>query len=220
MAVRKPRSKIALACLSCLLSSCAVSLGKFDSKSDYNDYYDAIDDVTALYDGGEDTYSIEDSLFNDETVQNFSWEDEDDVVKQRQYLYIIIPFKEALTIEALVLYAMTPENVTMKVSLFYFEPGGPLPSEPKYLTSPDDEDPNYDDPLVGDSIVNGDVEFVRDEWQSIGFGYFAKQGYEDQKLHVQEDGKVYIRIENNSGWNKLTLTPITFTFINLIVRAI
>jgi hypothetical protein len=45
-------------------------------------------------------------------------------------------------------------------------------------------------------------------------------GHYDGKLYTDFGGALYIRVENNSGWRKDELQPVSFTFINLLVRAV
>ena len=42
----------------------------------------------------------------------------------------------------------------------------------------------------------------------------------DGLLHTGSNSVLYIRVENNSGHDRGTTEPVTFTFINLLVRAI
>ena len=85
---KKLSTMLALAAMACL-SACAVDLGEFEKGDGYKSLYDSLGDVDALYDGGKETYDVEESLFNAKTVQEFKWEKEEYEVKQHQYLYII-----------------------------------------------------------------------------------------------------------------------------------
>ena len=55
---------------------------------------------------------------------------------------------------------------------------------------------------------------------SVGFAKFKQQGYDDSYLHADDGGLLYFRFENNSGFNLGLLEPVSFRFINLLVRAI
>lgn len=224
--------KFALLSALCL-SGCAVNLGAFEKSDGYESYYDSLGDVTGLYDGGSHEYSVKYSLFNKLTVEKFSWEKDSYKVESEQYLYLIIPFEKNLTIEDIVLYAYSPETITITVSAFYFSDASETPQKIKYLSSPEtepeyDEDGNYigekeieyDDELVGQAIMQGDVTLPREEWKSFVMVNFQQPGYDDKYLHTGQDSLLYIRIENNSGWNVGKMTPVTFSFINLMMRAI
>jgi len=231
MAVKRRLFHSLLSLSALCLSACAVNLGSFDKSDDYESYYDALGDVKCLYDGGDATYDVKKSLFNKTTTNKLSWDEGTEVSKQ-QYLYIIVPFEEDLKLEAIIFYVTAEVNLDLTLSLFYFENEDQAPKNIKYLTSPDeeiiyDDDGNpigtkeieYDDPPVEKSIVHGSRPLNKGAWQSFVLGNFKQTGFDDGMLHVKDGGYLYIRAENNSGWNRLTLTPITFSFINLMMRS-
>ena len=215
------------------LTGCGVDLGVFEKEDDYQSYYESFGDVDALYDGGKHSYDIEKSLFNADLIQGSSWEDEDDEVKKEEYVYIILPFEKALKIECIALAFMSPVGCNLEFNMFYFLNADYAPEKIKYLSSPDtepvyDDDGNYigeeeivyDDPSKEESILSGSLSLIRNDWGSYSFGGFKQEGYEDGYLHTGQNGLLYIRIENNSGNNKETLVPATFTFVDLLVRAV
>ena len=217
----------------CCLSACAVDLGSFEKSDGYQSYYDSLGDVTGLYDGGSHEYDVETSLFNKLTVEKYSWDKSDYQVYSEQYVYLIIPFEKALKIENIAFSLYCTEQATMSFSLFYFLGESEAPKKIKYWSSPDtepiyDEDDNiigekeieYDDPDVSTAILRGEAELPKATWQSFGMANFRQEGYDDYYLHTGEDGLLYIRIENNSGWNRDTMEPTTFRFLNLMMRAI
>lgn len=234
MAVRKTTHFLAPAIFALTLSSCAVSLGVFDSKSDgYKSYYDSFGSVKCLYDGGQDSYDVEDSLFNDTTMKSMGWEEEGDKVESREYLYLILPFKEALTVESISLCFKAEAAATLEMSLFYFFGSANEPQKVRYLTSPEyepiyDSEGNeigqqpidYDDPPNDIAMIHGELAMQPSQWASVVFGDFKQPGYEDNYLHTGSGGSLYFRVENNSGWNLDRLSAVEFTFINLLVRAI
>jgi hypothetical protein len=215
------------------LSACAVNLGTFENSDGYEKYYDSFGDVKGLYDGGDHTYDLRDSLFNAKTVQEYKWEDEDDEVVLEQYLYIIIPCEDELKIDSIAfcVYAEAPVNFVL--SAFYFEDDSSTPQKIKYLSSPDtkpiyDDDGNqigeepieYDDPPLEQSLVYGDKDLTGQAWTSLGLSNFKQSGYDDNYLHTVDGGLIYLRIENNSGWNKEVYKPLSLRFVNLMIRAI
>lgn len=206
------------------LTGCGVDLGVFEGDDGYESYYESFGDVDALYDGGKHTYDIKDSLFNADLIQGSEWEDEDDAVKKEEYLYLILPFEKELKIECIALAFCSPFNCNIEFNMFYFVNADATPEKIKYLSSPDTdgegEEIIYDDPPKENSILNGKISLIREEWGSYTFGDFKQQGYGDGYLHTGQEGLLYLRIENNSGYNKGTLTPVTFTFVDLIVRAV
>ncbi|MBP5216301.1 MAG: hypothetical protein J6038_00515 [Bacilli bacterium] len=234
MAISKAKFPLTLSFLALLLSSCAADLGKFGKgESGYDELYASLGDVKALYDGGEDDYDVEESLFNDETVNSFAWEDEDDAVKDREYLYLVIPFKAALTIETIAFYLYSETTISLEMSVFYFESELEAPEKIRYLSSPEtqiiyDEEDNpigeepivYDDPPKEYASIHGEVALRSGDWVSLGRANFKQQGYEDSYLHADDGGLLYLRVENNSGFNAGILPPVSFQFINLLVRAI
>ncbi len=232
----KKRFLFALFALAGSLCACTANLGVFEKSDGYQSYYDALGDVKCLYDGGSDTYDVTDSLFNEDTVQNFSWKDESDAVAEREYLYIILSFKEALKIQSLSLCVVTPSDATLRLSAFYLESSFSAPEKIRYRTSPvtetiydDDGNPIgeqpivYDDPPVAYSVLlgqTGTMKLEANKWLSFVLGDFQQRAQADQCLHVVEDSLLYLRIENNSGFNVDTLDPISFRFTNLMIRAI
>ena len=215
------------------LTGCGVDLGVFEKEDGYKSYYESFGDVDALYDGGSHSYDIEKSLFNADLIQGSNWADEDDEVKKEEYVYIILPFKKELKIECIALAFMSPFSSNLEFNMFYFVNSDYAPDKIKYLSSPDtepiyDDDGNYigekeieyDDPSKEESILSGNLSLIRGEWESYTFGDFKQGGYQDGYLHTGQDGLLYIRIENNSGHNKETLVSATFTFVDLIIRAV
>ena len=199
----------------------------FYGEDGYESLYESFGEVESLYDGGSHLYKIEDSLFNSHTVEEFKCEDEDDEVAEEQYLYLIFPFKKQLRVESIVLFFYSEENVTFDISTFYFVSEDFAPKKIKYLTSPDTEEKDgeevpieYDDPNVSESMTYSTMSLIRQDWDNIVFGDFKQEGYNDGYLHTGEDSLLYIRIENNSGFNRDTMEPVTLKFINFMVRAI
>ena len=218
---------------SLLLSACSFDLGSAFEKSDnYKTYYDSFADVRAKYDAGlgegaEDTYNIKNSLFNDYTVNNMTWEKDEYKVAERQYVYIIVTFKQVLKVESLSLYFKATEVNRSRISAFYYVSDDLAPKKIMYLSSPT-EDPEtdpptpiiYDDPLIPDANVSFEVGFEKDAWKSVTFDKFRQEGYTDGYLHTGSNSVLYIRVENNSGRDRGTTEPVNFSFINLLVRAI
>lgn len=215
-----------------ILTGCGPDLGVFEGEDD-DKYYECFYDVDALYDGGSHSYDVKDSLYNETTYNDLTWEDEDDEVKAEEYVYIIIPFKKELIIQAIVLFAYTEINVDLEINCFYFEDDYNVPTNIKYLTSPETEtviDPDtgeetevpivYDDPSTDISMVTIKQTFFKEEWNSFAFGDFNQLGHFDGKLHTNKDGYLYIRFENNSGFHKADNNNVSFKFINLMVRAV
>ena len=208
------------------ISGCGPSLGVFEG-DDGENYYDSFGDVKGLYDGGSKSYDIKKSLSNDTTINHFSWEKDEYKVETDPYLYLILPFEAQLKIQSIVLFFYTTENVTVELSAFYFVNETFAPQKIKYLSSPDteivddhEEEIEYDDPKKETSIVNGTMSLYKEEWNSFVFGSFNQDGYNDGYLHTGIDGLLYLRIENNSGFNRDTMQSFSFTFINLFIRAV
>lgn len=233
MIIKKLLRRILIISSTLCLSACGPDLGVFEKEDGYKSMYESFGDVEALYDGGDHSYEIDKSLFNNKTVEEFSWEKSSYEVVDEEYLYIIIPTEKELNIECIILFFLSPYSQTLEYSFFYFKDDSSTPSKIKYLTSPDtepeyDDDGNYigekeieyDDPPRESAIARGSISLVREEWNSTVFGDFNQEAHTDGLLHTNEDGYIYLRIENNSGFNRDTLTPIEFTFINLMIRAV
>lgn len=211
-----------------LLSGCGPDLGVYSKEGEtLDEYYDSFGDMKCLFDGGDHSYDVEDSLYNEKTINEFTWEDEDDAVEEEEYLYLIIPFNEELNIEAIVLFAYSEENIDVEINCFYFASESSTPQKIKYLSSPDTETKDdqeveivYDDPPKEASLVTVETSFVKEEWNNFVLGGFRHDFFADNYLHTNDGGLLYIRIENNSGFNRDTMTSVKFKFINLMVRAV
>jgi len=212
-----------------LSTGCAVDLGTFSEDNNYKDYYESFGDVVGMFDGGELSYDVEDSLFNKKTVEELTWEDDEDEVQSKEYVYIVIPFEKAMKLESIALYVKSTNDCILYISAFYFLNEDVTPKKIKYLSSPDteiiyvDDQPveveiEYDDPLMADRISSATVNLVKDKWGSFILEDFKQAGYEDDCLHTGENGLLYIRIENNSGKNVSTLPACEVSFINMLVR--
>ena len=214
---------------SLLLSACSFNLGVFEKDDNYASYYEAFAPLRCLSDSGEDsgvtdTYNIRDSLFNDYTVNDLTWEKDEYKVTEKQYLYLIVTFQEELKVESMSFYFKSQDARDVQISSFYYLNDDLAPKKIKYLSSPtwdpDSQPIAYDDPPSTDSCASNRFQLVGDQWKSFTLSKFKQVGYEDGYLHTAIGGVLYIRIENNSGFNKLEMTPVSFTFLNFLVRAI
>ena len=213
------------------LTACA-DMGKFSEENDFKDYYESIGSIEGIYDGGSRNYDLKDSLFNDYTVNNLNWPDEDDKVAYEEYVYIVIPFNADLTVESLALYLYSETNTNFQINFFYYENSTFAPKKIKYKSSPETEtivvtedgidvekevEIEYDDPAYEDRVASTTC-YATSEWGDFAVEYFNQPGYTDGYLHAKNGGLLYVRIENNSGLNK-NMQSCPFNFINLIIRA-
>lgn len=246
-------SFVATAILICFLVSCGADMGVFneDEKNGYKDYYEALGDVVGKYDNNKEvadlSYDVEKSLFNDTTVNQLKWANDDDKVEYKEYCYIVIPFKRAVKIESMALYVGADRsvigtgNVTFEFSAFYYRDSSEVPTKIKLLTSDDTEIVEVDDGNGGKTQQEVEIEYddrpreistctasitVTDTFEGFMFSKFNQ--FEDGKgayvydnyLHVAKDSFLYIRVENNSGLNRETMTPCALSFMNLIIKAL
>ena len=246
-------SFIALAILICLLSSCGPDMGIFNEneQNGYEEYYKALGDVIGKYDNNKSvadiSYDVEKSLFNETTVNQFKWANDEDKVQYKEYCYIVIPFKRDLKIDSIALYVSADRNyigtgnVTFEFSLFYYRDSSEVPENIKLLSSDDTKMVEVDDGNGGTIEEEQEIEYddrprdisncttsitVTDTFESIifnGFSQFSdgKEAYvHDNCIYAKSGSYIYIRVENNSGLNKATMTPCALSFINLIFRAL
>ena len=216
------------------LTACGADLGEFNSdEEDYSKFYESFGDLEGLYDGGSHSYDIEDSLFNEYTVVNLDWEDDDDKVASEEYVYIVIPIKKEVQIESFVLYMNSETEVDVSLSAYYFSSTATRPEKIRYRNSPDTEiiiviedghevekevEIVYDDPIWNDRVGDATCYVTRD-WGSFMMERFTQPGYSDGLLHAEEDSYLYLMIENNSGLHR-DMQNLSFNFINFIVRAV
>ena len=215
------------------LTACA-DMGEFNSDDeDYSKFYESFGDIKGLYQGGDHSYDIETSLFNEYTVLNLDWEDEDDKVESEEYLYLIIPFDAELKFDAFILYMLSDTEVDVTISAYYFANSSLLPEKIKYKDSPETETKtviiddqeveievkiDYDDPVWNDRVAEAYCHLDANKWGSFLMDGFTTEAG-DGHLHTTEDGVLYVRIENNSGLNK-EMKRFKFSFINFIARAV
>ena len=231
------------------LIGCSADLGKFDMTGNYEDYYEAFDAVLGLYDDNKTvkqvSYDFQKSIFNDYIVNNLKWEHDEDKVLYKEYCYIVLQFKEEMKIESLALYvAKDPavlNNMNLEFSAFYFRDDTEIPHNIKLLSSDDtkivekddghggtievEEEIEYDDPKkenrngFSNKIVNNSFDgFVMEKFSQVNDGH--ESYVTDNCLNVKAGSFLYIRCENNSGLNKTSLNPCSFSFMNLLVRKV
>lgn len=221
--------KVSILALTFSLSACGFDLGEFNDDEGYEKLFDSFGDAKFMYDGGLESFDYEDSLLNDYTLEHFDWEDSSDSIDRREYLYIVLPVEEELSIEAFAFFVYSDVAVNIEMSFFYFEDEAYTPNKIKYLSSPDtEEDPDtgeqvpieYDDPLKTSAFAVIRGELIKEEWTSFACEGFRQAGSTDGHLHTEDGGLIYIRMENNSGFNKDTMTSVSFSFLNLLIRAV
>jgi len=224
--MRKSRTLIPICAFSLLLSACGFDMGVFGDKDEYKSYYETFGDLKGIVGKEEDySYDLKDSLFNSTTINKFSWEKDDYVVKEKPYVYLTLQVKKELKIEGIALYLKAPAASSIVLSTYYFPTSSSAPKQDKikYKDSPDEDehgDPiQYDDPSKDLSICNATISANAGEWIDFGLSSFHQEGYTDNYLHTAENSYIYVRIENNSGLNK-EMTSVSFSFINLIIRAV
>lgn len=213
-----------------VLSACSFDLGTFEKGDSYSYYYNSFNQVRAKYDDGtekghDNKYDVDKSLFNSYTVNNLAWEKKDYEIEERQYVYLIFTIKEVLKVESIALYFKATEKCTLSLSMFYFvnESEESVPTKIMFLSSapvePGETSP-YNDPPARDANVTYSGDFSKNSWKAVTFENFKQENFKDKYLHTGTNSVIYLRIENNSGLNKGTMSPVTFTFINFMVRAV
>lgn len=235
------------------LTGC-MDLGTFTKEDTFDEYYSSFGEVVGKYDHDgtvkNNGYDVEKSLFNDTTINHFTWENASDAVEYQEYAYIVIPFKEDLKIESIALFIACREedqdNVgkVLRFTSFYYPDSSSLPSdeEIKLLTSPntkivvekDDEGNDvekevvieYADRLSSESICSVSYK-VTDTWGDgiilQNFTQTTNIGYSyvsDNCLCAKAGSYLYIRVENNSGLTGNSSTACAISFMNLMIRAI
>jgi hypothetical protein len=215
----------------------------------YEDYYEAFGDVIGIYDVDKVVtkvnYDFNKSIFNDYIVNNLKWEKEEDKVLYKEYCYIVIQFRQEMKIESIALYvakdSSVSKNMNLEFSAFYFEDESLAPQNIKLLSSDDvrivsEDDGNggtievteeieYDDPkkenrnCFSNKVVSNSFDgFILERFSQINDG---RESYvSDNCLVVKAGSLLYIRCENNSGLNKGSLDPCSFSFMNLLVRKV
>jgi|GEM_PF-670018 len=220
--------------LSFSLTGC-FDLGIFEGEyGEYQDYYDAFGDVEGIFYGGSHTYDVEESLFNEYTVNYLDWDDSEEV-ESEEYVYIVIPFEREMKIESIALFISADTLDLLDINAFYYESDIFAPNKIKFKSSPDteivkveDENGNeieqeveivYDDPAPETSVARTICEPFEDDWSDFILSDFDQEGYNDGLLHTVDNGLLYIRINNNSGLFPES-TACSLKFINLLVRAV
>ena len=217
------RRHLALSILPALLLTGCFDLGTLnDEDQDFQKYYDTFNDVYGIfYKEGASydyiAYDLEDSLCNEDTINDFKWEDGKDV-KEKEYLYIVIQPKEAIKIEEIVIYFKSQVESNVSLSCFYYPTADAAPKDPRFRQS--DPEGTYDDPVDGTtSVLNYSVKLKENEWKGFMLENFVQGEHRDKCVHMDAYSELWIRINNNSGYYE-ALTACNFTFIDLIMRAV
>lgn len=229
------RISIAISAVMLVFLSACFDLGAFEDVDSDSDYYDSFGAVKGLFESGNRSYDVKDSLFNDFTVENLDWENDEDRVDSEEYVYIVLEFKKAIKIESLALFLSANSDATIEIESFYYADETFAPKKIKYKSSPDtetvtvsDESGNevtkeveivYDDLLSEQSVADATCDVINGEWSSFMLAEFKQAGYDDGLLHTGIGGLLYIRINDNSGLFPESET-CSFKFINLLVRAV
>ena len=219
-----------------VITSCTPDMGVYNKEDGgFDDYYGSFDDIVGIYDGESQmekiSYDIKDSITNDYTIENLSWENSEKKVVYKQYIYIVIPFKRDLKVESLALFVNSDPNIakntgiSLEFSAFYFKDSSSCPDESKLKKSTDPDDgTEYSDPLKEARVAAASLR-VSHEFDSFlldGFHQTVDIGesyVSDKCLLAKEDSFLFIRVENNSSINK-DMTPVDISFISLLVRAV
>lgn len=259
--VRNLISKINIRCLFLTTSLMVVifltgctDLGVFTEEENFDNYYASLGDVVGKYELEgvlkNNEYDVEKYLFNDSTLNHFTWADEDETVEYQQYVYIVIPFEKKIKIESLALFISSNDDPTyiedlqLEFSAFYYPEATYIPDDGKIkmLTSPDTEIVEEDDGNGGTIEVEKEIEYddlprvaatatasckAIDVWEDgiilKDFTQTTSYGVSyvtDKCLCVEAGSYLYIRVENNSGLNKTVMKPCNISFMNLMIRAL
>lgn len=231
-----------------LLTSCTPDMGIFGDEEDgLDEYYDSIGDISGKYELNNEfqnhEYDLEKSLCNDYIIEHLAWEDDNEMVEFRQYVYIVIPFKRELTIESIALFVRKESgsiatNQELELSFFYYPNSSSCPKddELKKMSDPDtkiEKDSNGNDVEVEATYADPKKESRNcstklpltdsfDSFEAKGFRQTVDYGESyvaNNCLLAKKDSYLYVRVENNSALNR-NMTPISIQFINLLVRAI
>ena len=189
------------------LSACGPDLGAFENEDNYESFYKAFGDVTGLYDGGNHSYDIADSLFNSNTVETFTTKDSDDEVKEEQYVYLILEIEEFIDIEAVVLFFDATTTGTMHFNCFYFENSSSTPdhNKLKYLSSPDTAHVNQEN-IGGSGMETLSFFLSHDEIErgSVRINADGNMFEDDGEGHITGVGLINGTIDYLTGMMSLT----------------
>ena len=226
--------------LAVTLTAC-FDLGDF---SDETDYYDTFGDVRLVYQNPDadkkdidyKDYSVNDYFYNKNTGKDFTYGNPEDEelddgknIPQLSYVYMAIPVKQNLNIDALALYLNTTQTCVLEVCFYIVNElpdGGDfstirLLGEPEYQQKQENgetvhEKIPYSDPDHSCMVADVTVQVKEGKWDSL----MIDKWNGGNTLEIKADQYLLLRFINNSGASTGENVPVSFQVTNLLIRAV
>jgi len=203
----------------------------------FKDYYDTFGTIRLFtQDKSKKSFSLKDSFFNTSTVNDLTWEDDDDKVDTNEYIYMAIEVEKDFELDSLSLY-MKGDNslknsVNMEIYLYVLDKYSfsKVPCYSDSLIELDgDNKPVYENDGVTPKKVSYDF---MDKATASGSATITLNGSEFDSFTIDKfngsdtkkitDGQyIILSFYNNTAYGKAeNLTKVSFTALNLLIRAV
>ena len=250
--------KIVSFCLAlCIMATLAVAMIGCDDLGVYEDadeYYSSFGNIALISGTSEDKadyipYSVEQSFYNEKSREDFI-AGEDDVYKKvpyGDYVYMAIPFRSSIDMDAIALYLQSQNDVTVYINVFVTDY---IPTNWKSIAddvSTGEETGNstdetsgeetveetetvekvYDDPTLDKRVGEITVHLKSGKWGSFVLDNFHVNGTMQKSIEINNGQYVLLQIRNNSGVRVFDdekpepeLQKAEITMTNLLIRAL
>jgi len=244
--------------LTLVLSSCAPDLGDIFnadgeggladaptemSYSDmYKGYYKSFGDIVLLDQECKDKkYDLEDSFWNEKTVTEFKWDDEDDAVPYEMYIYMAIEVKKDFDMEEFTLFFKLKEGKPSNELVFHIfivdeyhfddkevcqageDPWDRDDETGKPLRSPDGTyslREEYMDLKEQRAVSTASVQVYNNEFTSVTVDKWTVNKSGASYVSIKDGQYILIRFKNNTGFGSFEeMETCEFTMLNLMIKA-
>jgi len=201
---------------------------EIDYEKYYKPYYDTFGDIQLMkQDTDNEEFDLMDSFFNNSTVNDFKWDDEDDEVKEDEYAYMAIEVDKDFKCDSLSLYMKANVTANMKIYAFKADDYDQSCTYDEIKKEYDemeegDEEPklsDYDELADATPLAETTVKLKEGQWVSFSIVFFQKGKADKQPIEFEDGDYIILRFENNTGFGyKAELEKIKFTTTNLLIR--
>ena len=214
----------------CLMATLAVAmsgcedLGAFENT---NEYYGSFGNIVLISAATreEEPYSVEKYFYNEDSREDFL--NGKDRVAYSDYMYMAIPFKSDIDMDALALYLQSQNDVTVYIHAYVINQ-----LEWDFIRDHDDDSENgkkvYDN--ADTKIGEAGVHLKNGKWNSFALDAFKTNAGVQNSIQINDGQYVLLRFKNNCVDENqqanvdpdtgLALPKANITMTNLLIRAL
>jgi hypothetical protein len=248
MTFKKIVSTCIVICIMATLGVAMIGCDDLGAYEDTDEYYNSFGEIALISGTSEDKadyvpYSVKESFYNEKSREDFIAE-EDDAYKRvaySDYVYMAIPFRSSINMDAIALYLQSQKEVTVYIDVFVTDY---IPTEWKAIAdhlipgeetgkSPDETfgeetekvEKVYDDPTLDKKVGEITVRLKSGKWGSFVLDNFYVNGTTQKSIEIKKDHYILLQIKNNSGVyvdprTETDLRKAEITMTNLLIRAL